>query len=104
MIPFWGVLLAPPLALVDLINPNMQGIGDLLEGGDEVVAGNGGDLLLQGQGPPLTLLQEMPGSNLVGDVDRKRDYDGAPAVGVDAAEGCAPPVRLLPWGVVTELA
>ena len=54
--------------------------------------------------PPFALLQEMPGANLVGGVDRERDYDGAPAVGVDAMEGCAPPVRLLPWGVVTELA
>ena len=68
------------------------------------MAGNGGDLLLQGHVPPFALLQEMPSANLVGGVDRERDYDGAPAVGVDATEGCAPPVRLLPWGVVTELA
>ena len=81
-----------------------EGIGNLLEGGDEVVAGNGGDLLLQRQVPLFALLEEMPGANLVGGVDRERDDDGAPAVGVDATEGCAPPVRLLPWGVVTELA
>jgi hypothetical protein len=68
------------------------------------VAGNGGDLLLQGCMPPFALLQEMPGANLVGGVDRERDYDGAPAVGVDATEGRPPPVRLLPWGIVTELA
>ena len=80
-----------------------EGIGDLLEGGDEVVAGNGGDRLLQARLPPFALLEEMPGANLVGDVDRERDHDGAPAVGVDAVEGCAPPARLLPRGVVTEL-
>jgi hypothetical protein len=68
------------------------------------VAGNGGDLLLQGYAPPFALRQELPGANLVGGVDCKRDYDGAPAVGVDATEGCAPPVRFLPWGVVPELA
>ena len=67
------------------------------------MAGNGGDRLLQGQVPPFALLEEMPGANLVGEVDGERDHDGAPAVGVDAMEGCAPPARLLPWGVVTEL-
>ena len=58
---------------------------------------------LQGQLPPFALVEEIPRANLVGEVDRERDYDGAPAVGVDAVEGCAPPGRLLPGGVVTEL-
>ena len=80
-----------------------EGFDNLLEGGDEVVAGNCGDRLLQGQVPPCALVEKMPGPNLVGEVDCKCDHDGAPAVGVDAMEGCAPPVRLLARGVVTEL-
>ena len=60
------------------------------------MAGNGGDRLLEGHVPPFALLEEMPGANLVGEVDRERDHDRAPAVGVDAMEGCAPPVGSCP--------
>src|SRR5215207_5617119 len=71
-----------------------EAVGNLLEGGREVGAGNGGDRLPEGQLPAFTLLEEMPGADLIGEIDREHDQNAAPAVGVDQVEGCAPPAQL----------
>jgi hypothetical protein len=92
----------PERCHVDLKAGN-ESIGNLLERGRGVRAGNGGDRLQESLVPRFALLEEPSGANLVGQVDRERDDDGAPAVGVDAVEGSAPPAGLLLEAVVTEL-
>ena len=77
--------------------------GNLLEGGHEVLARNVGDRLLKSEPPPLALREEMPGADLVGEVDGERDHDPAPAVGVDPVEAGAPPAGASPEEVVAEL-
>src|SRR2546428_3306844 len=60
-----------------------DGFGSALKGGHEVLTRNGGDRLLENESPPLALLEETPGADLIGQVDRERNDDPAPVVGVD---------------------
>jgi hypothetical protein len=80
-----------------------ESVGDLLERKHQVLAANGGDRLLESDPPPLALLEEMPGVDLIGELDGKRDHDRSPTVRVDPVEAGAPPARSTPDDVVTEL-
>jgi hypothetical protein len=74
-----------------------------MDGRHEILIGNGGDCLREREPSLLALLEEIPGSDLVGQVDREHDDDPSPALGVDPVEACAPPPRSSPEEFVPEL-
>src|SRR5215207_8888121 len=78
-------------------------VSNLLEGRHEVLAGNSADRLLESVLSLLALLEEMSGAHVIGELDRERDHDRSPAVGVDAVGAGAPPAWSLPEDVVAEL-
>jgi hypothetical protein len=53
--------------------------------------------------PPLSLVEDVASADLVGDVDRKRDDDAAPSVGLDPVGAGTPPADAATRDVVTEL-
>jgi hypothetical protein len=80
-----------------------EGIRDVLERRHEALIGKGGDCLLEHAPSPFPLLEEIPRPHLVGQVDRERDDNAAPTMGVDPLEACAPPPRAAPGEVVQKL-